>query len=106
MTWYMGDPTYDTILAAALLLAALTSVITPRLQPPYGRFASDRFGLSLSPRLGWFLMELPSTLTFLLFYWLGPNSLEPVPLIFLAICSASRLLAFVGPTLFFFRFPS
>src|SRR5579859_1128028 len=85
MRWYTGDPTYDTLLAGALIFAAFVFLVSWFLPSPYGRFASARFGLSLDPRLGWFLMELPATLSFLWFYWHGPHRLDPVPLVFLAM---------------------
>jgi 3-oxo-5-alpha-steroid 4-dehydrogenase 1 len=83
--WYTGDATYDTILACALGLAALVAVVAPFLPSPYGRFASARFGLRVGPRLGWFLMELPSTLSFWFFYLRGPHRAELVPLVFAGV---------------------
>ena len=85
MTWYTGNSTYDTVLTAALALAALVSLTSPFVASPYGRFASDKWGLAVDPRLGWFLMELPSTVCFLVFFFQGPHRFEPVPLAFLAI---------------------
>ena len=55
------------------------------MKSPYGRFASDRWGVNLSPRLGWFLMELPAMLSFLFFYFQGRNRFEIVPLFFLVV---------------------
>lgn len=85
MTWYTGDPTYDTVLAAALGLAGLVALTAPFVPTPYGRFASERFGLALDPRIGWFLMELPATLSFLYFFFSGPRHAETVPLVFLCV---------------------
>lgn len=85
MVWYTGDLVYDTLLGAALVLALLVFVASWIIPSPYGRFASARYGLRLSPRLGWFLMELPSTVSFLIFYFLGPRRFELVPLVFLAV---------------------
>ena len=85
MTWYSGDATYDTLLAAGLAFAAFVFAVSWFLPSPYGRFASPRFGLSLDPRLGWFLMELPATVSFLVFFALGPRRAEPTPLVLLAI---------------------
>lgn len=82
MRFYTGDSTYDTLLAAALFFAALVFLVSWFLPSPYGRFASNRFGVSVSPRLGWLLMELPATLSFLYFYMQGPARTETVPLIF------------------------
>lgn len=85
MTWYTGDPTYDGVLTAALVFAAVVALAAPFFPSPYGRFASDRAGLALDPRFGWFLMELPATLSFLLFFFRGPNCFEVVPLVFLGV---------------------
>jgi len=85
MRWYTGDSTYDTLLGCALAFAGFVFIISWFLPSPYGRFASARFGVSLNPRLGWFLMELPATLSFLYFYLRGPRRGELVPLIFLCM---------------------
>ncbi len=85
MSWYTGEQTYDTILALAFGLVLIVALSSAFVVAPYGRFASGRYGLSLNPRLGWFLMELPATLTFVVVFFLGRNSLQTVPLIFLAM---------------------
>jgi len=85
MRWYTGDPTYDTLLAAGLGFAAVVFAISWVLPSPYGRFASARFGFSVDPRLGWFLMELPATVSFLVFFARGPAQGELVPRVFLAM---------------------
>ncbi len=80
MSWYTGDPTYDTALTVAFAIVAVTAVSALFVKTPYGRFADARFGFSLDPRLGWFLMELPATLAFHATYFRGPNRFEPFPL--------------------------
>jgi 3-oxo-5-alpha-steroid 4-dehydrogenase 1 len=85
MSWYTGDPTYDTSLAIAFAIVAVTVVLALFIKTPYGRFADDKFGASLDPRLGWFLMELPSWLAFVYFYARGPNALAPFPLFVLFV---------------------
>ena len=85
MIWRTSDPTYDTVLMAAMILVAVVTLTAPFIPSPYGRFSSARFGLRLGPRLGWFLMELPATLSFLYFFSRGPRCLEPVPLLFLVV---------------------
>ncbi len=85
MHWYTGNTTYDTVLTIALALVAIVAVTAPFVPSPYGRFGSNRFGFTLAPRLGWFLMELGSPLTFLYFYFQGPHRFSPVPLIFLGL---------------------
>lgn len=85
MQWYTGDQTFDTVLLCAFAYVAFVVVSALFVKAPYGRFASDKYGVSLSPRLGWFLMELPATLSFLYFYFQGSNRFETVPLIFLGV---------------------
>jgi 3-oxo-5-alpha-steroid 4-dehydrogenase 1 len=85
MSWYTGDATYDTVLAAALTFALLVALAAPFVPSPYGRFASARFGLAVDPRLGWLLMELPASVVFLLAFLSGPRRFEAVPLVFLFV---------------------
>jgi 3-oxo-5-alpha-steroid 4-dehydrogenase 1 len=85
MTWYTGDPTYDTALAIGFAIVAVIAVAALFIQTPYGRFADDKYGISLDPRLGWFLMELPSMVVFLYFYSKGPNAVAPFPLFVLFV---------------------
>jgi 3-oxo-5-alpha-steroid 4-dehydrogenase 1 len=83
--WYSGNEVYDAVLAASFGLVAVVAVVAPLVKTPYGRFADPRWGVALSPRLGWFLMELPSTLVFVAVYFTGANRWDPVPLVFLAV---------------------
>jgi 3-oxo-5-alpha-steroid 4-dehydrogenase 1 len=85
MTWYTGNPTYDTVLTLAFVFAVMVFIGAAVMKSPYGRFASNRWGVNLSPRLGWFLMELPAMLSFVFFYFQGQNRFEIVPLFFLFV---------------------
>ncbi len=77
--------TYNTVLQFSFVYVVLIVVGGFIMPAPYGRFASDSFGLNFSSKWGWFLMELPATLSFLFFYFQGQNSAELVPMIFLGI---------------------
>lgn len=85
MTWYTGNTVYDSILIGAFVYVLLVAISAPFIDTPYGRFGTDKMGIRLNPRWGWFLMELPATLSFLYFYCQGKNRGELVPLIFLVI---------------------
>jgi 3-oxo-5-alpha-steroid 4-dehydrogenase 1 len=85
MTWYTGNATYDTLLLLAFLLVLFTVLGTRFMKTPYGRFADSGLAFNMDPRLGWFLMELPATLTFYWFYFTGDRPLAPVSLVFLAV---------------------
>lgn len=85
MSWYTGNITFDTVLAIGFAFAAFTVLGSLFVQSPYGRFASDKMGINLHPKLGWWLMELPATAVFLWFYVQGPRALELTPLVLGAI---------------------
>ncbi len=76
---------YDKVLYISFAYLGLIIIGGFFVKAPYGRFASEKYGFSLSPRLGWFLMELPATISFVFFYFQGQNRLEAVPLFFLGI---------------------
>ena len=81
MAWYTGNATFDTWLAVGFGFAAFTLLGGFIAKSPYGRFASDKMGFNLNPKLGWWLMELPATVVFFWFYVQGPRALEPTPLV-------------------------
>lgn len=85
MTWYTGNQTFDTVLAIGFAFAAFTIVASLFSQSPYGRFASDQWGINLNPKLGWWLMELPATVVFLWFFVQGPYATHPTALVLAAI---------------------
>ncbi|MCA9579097.1 MAG: methyltransferase [Polyangiales bacterium] len=74
---FTSNPTFDLALTVAFAIVALTVVAAPFIASPYGRFATDRYGMALDPRLGWFLMELPATLAFFTVYLRSPERAEP-----------------------------
>ena len=56
-----------TRLAAVLVVVCtLVEVVTPTA---YGRFASSAAQISLDPRIGWWLLELPCTISFCYFFF-------------------------------------
>ena len=81
MKGYTGDAVFDTILAIGFGFAAFTFLGSLFVASPYGRFASSKMGINLNPKLGWWLMEIPATLSFYWFYMQGSRALEMVPLI-------------------------
>lgn len=81
---YAAD-TYQMVLWIGFAYVAMIVIGGFVAPAPYGRFADTKYGMSLSPRLGWFLMELPATISFVYFFFQGKNSHEIVPLFFLGI---------------------
>ncbi len=85
MEWLMSETTYRYVLIGSFVYAGLIMVGAFFAKAPYGKLGSERGGFNLSPRLGWFLMELPATLSFLWFYLHGQNAGNLVPMIFLGV---------------------
>lgn len=46
------------------------------IKAPFGRHTSEKWGLSINNKLGWFIMELPSLLIMMYFLVFGSNSLN------------------------------
>lgn len=85
MHWYTGNAFYDTVLTAAFAFAAFVIIGGFFAQSSYGRFSSTKLGLNLNPKLGWWLMELPATVVFLICYLAGPHRFEPASLVLAGI---------------------
>lgn len=85
MDFLLQADTYQLILKLSFVYVALIVIGGLVMPAPYGRFASKKFGFNFSPRLGWFLMELPATLSFVTFYFQGQHRFETVPLLFLGV---------------------
>ncbi len=81
MTWYTGNAAYDTVLAIGFGFALFTVVGSLFVQSPYGRFASNKMGVNLHPKLGWWLMEIPATVVFVWFFVQGARAWEAMPLV-------------------------
>ena len=67
MTWYTGDPLYDTLLIIGFAYAALVLVGSFFGTAAYGgRFGGGKRakGLKLGAKQGWVLMELPGLIVF------------------------------------------
>lgn len=100
VSWYTGDPLYDTLLIVALLLPPATLLMSRVVSAPYGRFG-DRWPLpKLHARWGWMLMELPATLVFWPAFLTGPRAGWTVPSIIAGIWAVHYLnRGFVFPWL-------
>lgn len=85
MFWETGDKAFDWVLMAGLIFAAITVLGAWAVKSPYGRFASEKMGISLNPKLGWWLMEIPATVVFLWFFFQGKNAGKLVPMIMAGI---------------------
>jgi 3-oxo-5-alpha-steroid 4-dehydrogenase 1 len=85
MNWYTGNTIYDSVVTIGLAIAALVIIGGLFRQSPYGRFGTAAPGLSLNPKLGWWLMEIPATVVFAIFYLTGPRRFDITPMVLAAI---------------------
>lgn len=100
MSWYTGDPVYDTILAVALAMPVLTLLVSRVFNAPYGRFGDSMSMRKFHPRWGWILMELPATLVFWPAFLTGPRAALTAPAFIAAIWAVHYLnRGFVFPWL-------
>jgi 3-oxo-5-alpha-steroid 4-dehydrogenase 1 len=76
---------FNEAVLLGLFIAFAAFVGSLFINSPYGRFGSSAYGVELDPRLGWVLMELMATLSFIYFYFQGPRAFEQVPLFFASL---------------------
>jgi len=79
-----SDPFFDGVFLCGLgyaVSALVGSLVLDNMLASYGgKLSSPVFGMELDSRFGWWLMELPATLSFNYFYWQGKYAFLPVPL--------------------------
>ncbi len=89
---------YHRFLLGWSLLALLVFAALFFITAPYGRFTRGGWGPTLSSRLGWMLMEAPSAVLMVVFFFMGDRIVNPVAWVFLLIWESHYLhRAFVYP---------
>ncbi len=81
----MDRETFFLLIWSWVILGLLVFVLLLFVTAPYGRHTGKDWGPSISNRMGWFIMEFPSLLVFVLFFLLGPNEIQPLTWIFFAL---------------------
>lgn len=64
----MKEETFNIIVLCWTLLALIVFFVLLFVKAPYGRHSSGKWGITISNRWGWFLMEIPALLIFLVFF--------------------------------------
>lgn len=79
-------------------MAGVVFAVLGRVSAPYGRHERRGWGPTIDERLGWVVMEAPSSLLFAWIFFQGPRAFDVVPLVMLALWQAHYLhRAFVYP---------
>jgi protein-S-isoprenylcysteine O-methyltransferase Ste14 len=76
--------TYTAVLTAIFAASVLAFVTLLFLDAPYGRFLRDGWGVTLSARWAWFIMEFPAALSILVTALAGAGR-DPAAFFFLAL---------------------
>lgn len=88
---------YHSIVCIWIAFAVLLFPILLSVTAPYGRHARRGWGPMIPNRLGWVMMELPSLILFVFFFWQGPNRPGYITLVFFLLYTlhyANRALIF------------
>jgi protein-S-isoprenylcysteine O-methyltransferase Ste14 len=80
------ESVHSLLVWAIFLTAVLTFGTLLAFVVPYGRHYSGKgWGPNISNKAGWFVMETPSVVLFLVVYFSGTTAYQPVPLVFLGM---------------------
>ena len=83
---------HGVVVWGVISLAVVTFLYLFRVTAPFGRhYAGAGWGPHISNRIGWVVMELPTTVLFAVIYFNGDASRQWVPLVFLAMWQAHYL---------------
>ena len=78
-------PYYLIIVYSWIGLAIFTFAFLFKVNAPYGRHTSDRWGVTINNRWGWVIMELPSPLAFSYFFFSGESDKPAISYFFLGL---------------------
>jgi 3-oxo-5-alpha-steroid 4-dehydrogenase 1 len=76
---------HQTLLWAFIALAIIAFLALFFVTAPYGRHTKTSWGPTIDNRLGWLIMESPSSLVFLFCWFLGNRPSNPTALLFLGL---------------------
>jgi 3-oxo-5-alpha-steroid 4-dehydrogenase 1 len=72
----MTQETLELIAYIWMFIALAVHVTMFYIKAPFGRHTSEKWGVSINNKLGWFIMELPSLLIMVYFLFWGKHSFE------------------------------
>jgi len=76
---------YELILYPWLILAIIIFIVLLQINAPYGKFFNKNFGFSINYKLGWFIQEIVSPISFSFFFFCGPIQKNVITWIFFSI---------------------
>jgi protein-S-isoprenylcysteine O-methyltransferase Ste14 len=88
---------FNSLLIFTFAISVLVFIILFFIPAPYGKFTRREWGLRVSPRIAWFIMELPAVLVILICFFTGNKKTDPVAIVFLSLW----LLHYIQRTFFY-----
>ncbi len=67
------------------LSSIIVFILLLRIPAGYGQHVSKKWGPSVDSKLGWFLMEIPTVVVYVIYYLIGDRKFDLIPLIFMGI---------------------
>ncbi len=81
----ISPETFKYITWGWILLALIIFPVLFKINPPYGRHSSKKWGARINNRTGWILMELPTLILFILLFLTGDVQKTAVTWIFFSV---------------------
>ena len=79
---------FHSVLYSWIILGLITFVLLQKVTAPFGRHTASTWGWMINARLAWFIMEIPSPIFLLLFFYLSDGKLNTLMAYFLLLWTA------------------
>jgi 3-oxo-5-alpha-steroid 4-dehydrogenase 1 len=76
---------YNYLLIGFTVIAVIVFILLFFITAPYGRYTNSGWGISISNRLAWFLMEAPASILFAVYFVISEKTGMIVPIIFFLV---------------------
>lgn len=76
---------YTLLLISFAISSVFIFLILLYITAPYGKHIREKWGPSINNKIGWFFMEIPTVILYVLFYFIGDKTFHILPTIFLII---------------------
>lgn len=93
----MGKDTFDLLVFSWIIIGCIVFIALMFVTAPYGRHSSRKWGITVPDRAGWFMMEVPALLIFILFILTGKGEIN----LTVGIISSFYIIHYINRSLVF-----